>query len=90
MPISEEKFKTALSDKHIPVLILDNEWHKLFKRSGTTPEIEALEKEAGKKCCIELLPYKNFYRAEEYHQDYDLKNPEEFRQELVSSGRIRD
>ena len=45
MPISEEKFKTALSDKHIPVLILDNKWHKLFKRSGTTPEIEALEKE---------------------------------------------
>ncbi len=45
MPISEEKFRAALSDKHIPVLILDNKWHKLFKRSGTTPQIEALEKE---------------------------------------------
>ncbi|MCR5420887.1 MAG: hypothetical protein K6E98_07775 [Lachnospiraceae bacterium] len=45
MPISEEKFKAALEDKHIPVLILDNKWHKLFKRSGTTEEIEELEKE---------------------------------------------
>lgn len=45
MGISEEKFREALSDKHIPVLILDNKWHKLFKRSGTTEQIEALEKE---------------------------------------------
>lgn len=44
MPISEEKFREALGDKRIPVLILDNKWHKLFKRSGTTPEIEELEK----------------------------------------------
>ena len=27
------------------MLILDNKWHKLFKRSGTTPQIEELEKE---------------------------------------------
>ena len=45
MPISEEKFRAALGDKHIPVLILDSKWHHLFKRSGTTPEIEKLEKE---------------------------------------------
>ena len=45
MPISEEKFRNAIKDKHIPVLILDNKWHKLFKRSGSTPEIERLEKE---------------------------------------------
>ncbi|MCR5508969.1 MAG: hypothetical protein K6F34_09805 [Lachnospiraceae bacterium] len=45
MAISEEKFRNALQDKRIPVLILDNKWHKLFKRSGTTPEIEILEKE---------------------------------------------
>lgn len=45
MAISEEKFREALGDKRIPVLILDNKWHKLFKRSGTTPEIQELEKE---------------------------------------------
>ncbi len=45
MPISEEKFKAALADKRIPVLILDAKWHQLFKRAGITPEIEKLEKE---------------------------------------------
>lgn len=45
MPISEEKFKAALADKRIPVLILDSKWHQLFKRAGTTEEIERLEKE---------------------------------------------
>ena len=45
MPISEEKFKAALADKKIPVLILDSKWHQLFNRAGTTPEIEKLEKE---------------------------------------------
>ncbi len=45
MPISEEKFRAALADKRIPVLILDSKWHHLFKRAGTTSEIEKLEKE---------------------------------------------
>ena len=29
----------------------------------------------GRKLAVELLPLKNFYRAEEYHQDYLDKNP---------------
>ena len=41
---SEEKFKNALDGKHIPVLILDNKWHKLFGKTGTTDEIKQLEK----------------------------------------------
>jgi peptide-methionine (S)-S-oxide reductase len=35
-------------------------------------------------------PVKNFYTAEEYHQNYDLKNPEAFRRELVDSGRVKE
>lgn len=31
--------------------------------------------EPGQKLAVELLPLKNFYRAEEYHQDYLDKNP---------------
>lgn len=50
-------------------------------------KISNLEKENGKKACIALLPYKNFYEAEAYHQDYYLKNPEAFEQELIASGR---
>ena len=51
--------------------------------------IEALEKESGQKVCISVEPFKSFYSAEEEHQDYYLKHPEEFRQELIDSGRIK-
>ncbi len=42
---SEEKFKEALKDKQIPILTLDNKWHKLFGRLSATKEIQRLEKE---------------------------------------------
>ena len=45
MPISEEKFKAALSEKKIQEIIRDSKWHQLFKKAGITPEIEKLEKE---------------------------------------------
>ena len=51
--------------------------------------IAAMEKASGMKVCISVEPYKNFYPAEEEHQDYYLKHPEEFRQELIDSGRIK-
>ncbi len=49
--------------------------------------IDKLEKESGKKVYVALEPFKSFYEAEEYHQDYYLKNPEAFEKELVESGR---
>ena len=54
----------------------------------TEAAIAALEKEAGKPVCIAVEPFRNFYTAEEYHQNYDLKNPEAFRKELEESGRL--
>ena len=45
MAASEEKFKKAIENKKIPVLILDNKWHKLLKRIGPTKEILELEEE---------------------------------------------
>ena len=53
-------------------------------------KLQQLENEAGRKPCIALEPFKSFYTAEEYHQNYDLKNPEEFHRELVESGRIKE
>ena len=48
-----------------------------------------LEKDAGKTVYISVEPFKNFYPAEDEHQDYYLKHPEEFRQELIDSGRMK-
>ena len=46
-----------------------------------------LEKESKKAVQVAVLPFKSFYKAEEYHQDYYLKNPEAFEKELIESGR---
>ena len=51
--------------------------------------LQKLEAQAGKKAFVAVEAYKNFYLAEEYHQNYDLKNPEEFQRELVESGRVK-
>jgi len=51
--------------------------------------IRALALDAGQTVYISVEPFKSFYPAEEEHQDYYLKHPEEFRQELISSGRIK-
>lgn len=43
------------------------------------PQIEAVYQEVAAAyntpLCVEVLPLQNFYRAEEYHQDYLVKNP---------------
>ena len=48
-----------------------------------------LEARTGLPVYIKVESFKSFYKAEEFHQDYYLKHPEEFRQELIDSGRIK-
>ena len=50
-------------------------------------KLAELERESKKETQVAVLPFKNFYEAEEYHQDYYLKNPEAFEEELIESGR---
>ena len=50
-------------------------------------KISKLEADSGKKVHIALEKFKSFYEAEDYHQDYYLKNPEAFEKELIESGR---
>ena len=53
--------------------------------------VRALEEESGGQTVyVSIEPFKSFYAAEEEHQDYYLKHPEEFRQELIDSGRIKE
>ena len=52
--------------------------------------IDALEAESGQTVHISVEPFKNFYCAEEEHQDYYLKHPVEFEQELIDSGRKKN
>lgn len=50
-------------------------------------KINQLEAKSQQQVQVALEPFKSFYEAEEYHQDYYLKNPEAFEKELVESGR---
>ena len=40
-----------------------------------------------KPVCVSVEEFSGFYDAEEYHQDYYLKHPKEFEEELINSGR---
>ena len=40
---SDERFKEAIKGKNIPVLTLDNKWHRLFQKTDETREMQELE-----------------------------------------------
>ena len=60
------------------------------QKEAAEMRLQQLEKDTGLPVYIKVEPFKSFYQAEEFHQDYYLKHPEEFRQELISSGRIKE
>ena len=41
----DKDFEKALSGKKIPILVLDQKWHRLFAIHGKTDEIAAAEHE---------------------------------------------
>lgn len=59
------------------------------ERQAAIQAIQALETSSGQKVCVSVEPFRSFFPAEEEHQDYYLKHPEEFRQELIDSGRLK-
>ena len=57
------------------------------QRTAAEGRLAALEESAGQPVYIRVEPFRSFYAAEEYHQDYYRKNPKEFEEELIASGR---
>ncbi len=45
MGADREKFNNAIGSVKIPILILDNKWHRIFGKMDPTDEIKQLEKE---------------------------------------------
>ena len=60
----------------------DEEEKKLFEDFLKKKKLEE-----GKEPAIAVEPFKGFYEAEDYHQKFCLKHPEEFEKELKESGR---
>ena len=60
------------------------------QKTAAETRFARMAQETGLPVYIKVEPYKNFYLAEEYPQNYDLKNPEAFRKELIESGRIKE
>ncbi len=57
------------------------------ERDLAARRIRELAEKSGKEVYVALEPFGGFFEAEEYHQDYYLKHPEEFEKELTQSGR---
>ena len=57
------------------------------ERRVAEEKIRQLEAEEGRGTHIALEPFKFFCEAEDYHQDWYLKNPEAFEKEMKESGR---
>jgi len=57
------------------------------ERLAAEKAIEIIRNKSGREVFISVEEFKGFYTAEEEHQDYYLKHPKEFEQELIDSGR---
>ena len=51
--------------------------------------VKQKEKSLNKKMYISIEKFKSFYSAEEYHQKWSKKHPDEFNKELINSGRLK-
>lgn len=57
------------------------------EKKAAEAAIQKLKEESGRDPGVAVEAFKFFVRAEEYHQDYYLKNPEAFQEEMIKSGR---
>jgi len=72
-------------DSYRPLIFYYNENQKKLA-FGSKNELE-IETIYGKPIVVDIVPYKNFYPAEEYHQNYYKKNPLRYKVYRKYSGR---
>jgi hypothetical protein len=70
---NDEEFRRALKEKHVPVLVLDQKWHRLFAVHGKTEEIKETESDLN-----ELL-------SRQGKLNTDLKNFKALKNKLMES-----
>jgi len=83
---SDGQFADKGSQYRTAIFYHDEEQKRLAEESKK--RLDASGKFA-KPVATEIRPFTNFYPAEEYHQDYDRKNPDRYHQYKVLSGRER-
>jgi hypothetical protein len=69
----DEEFRKALSNKRVPVLVLDQKWHRLFAVHGKTEEIKQVEEDL------------NALLARQGKLNTDLKGYKEVKNRLMDS-----
>ena len=69
----KKDFEAALKGKKVPLLVLDQKWHRLFAIHGKTDEISATEKDLD-----ELLKLQGKYNNE-------LKNLKKLKSKIMSN-----
>ena len=64
-------------------------YHDELQHEVAKKLLEIIQKDAvfKKRLAVELVPYTNFYPAEQYHQEYYKKNPERYHAYRKASGR---
>lgn len=62
-------------------------YNDIIEKETAEKMISELEEKSGKKVFVSVEAFKVFYNAEEEHQNYYIKHPEEFEKELIESGR---
>jgi hypothetical protein len=70
---NDEEFRKALSDRKVPLLVLDQKWHRLFAVHGKTEEIKQTENDL------------NTLLARQGKLNTDLKNYKTVKNKLMSS-----
>jgi len=62
-------------------------WHNENQREISEKVIQKLEQEFQRKIVTKLIKYKEFFKAEEYHQGYSKKCPIKYNVYKIGSGR---